>query len=798
MKSYLDLIPVFAKLHRRQTRMTRLCIMISVFLITAIFSMADMFLRSQKLQVIQTDGSWHVVFRGLTEEQMAIIKARPDVKTASRYAVTNYRLDMGYKIGGVQTVVCGFDETFLSLYPSVQIESGSFPQTDKEVLVTESAGERLGLQVGSTVTLERGSFIDDDTVVSKAKASGFTFKVTGFVTDTPNLQKGGAFGIFLNTDAYFRCFESATLQKDFEYYVEFVPYCKIQGALEDICTYLDIPMDSVGKNVKLLALLLQSNDSYIEIIYFVAVFLAVLVAFSGTLMILGSMNSNVAQRTEFFGMIRCLGAAPKQVRKFVRVEALSWCKSAIPAGLVISIAFVWILCGVLKHISPTYFGQMPNLGISGIGVIAGCVVGLMTVLAAAHSPAKKASKVSPLAAVSGNAGTIFAANAVFAAGHAVRNKKFHIDTALGIHHAMGNRKNLALLTCSFGFSIILFLSFSIGIDFMQHALTPLRPYTPDVSVVSPENTCIIPGSLVLNLKKNPYVKRVFGRSFAYRVSMKLKGEEKTVDLISYEEYQFHWAEKDLEEGNLKDAINGKGILLVSGNDFTAHTGETSSLTVKSGIYDLTIAGVLNYAPFSDKNADGMVICSEALFQKITGEEGYTVLDIQLTDDSDSVVSEIRKIAGDKYKFSDQRASNREVRAVYFSFAMFVYGFLSVVALIAAFNIINTTQMSLSARTKQYGVMRAIGAGIRQLNHMVIAETATYCFGGLAVGCGLGIPLHRFLYQKLITSRWKDMWSLPFGMLVLIVLVMLVAAVIAVIGPIRKLEKLSVIDTISSQ
>lgn len=798
MKSYLDLIPVSAKLHRRQTRMTRLCIIISVFLITVIFSMADMFLRSQKLQAIQKDGSWHAVFHGLTDEQMAIIRARPDVKTVSRYAVTNYRLDMGYKIGGIQTVVCGFDDTFFSLYPSVQIESGSFPQTDKEVLVTESVQERLALSVGDTVTLERDCVVAEDIDISETEASPRIFKITGFVTDTPDFQKGGAFGIFLNTDAYLNNFKSATLQQDIVYYVEFVPHCKIQQSIRNICSYFNISMDSVSTNTKLMALLLQSSDSYIAIIYLVAVFLAVLVAFSGMLMILGSMNSNVAQRTEFFGMMRCLGATPKQVRKFVRVEALLWCKSAIPVGLVISIVFVWILCWVLKHISPTYFGEMPDFGISGIGIPTGCVIGLMTVLIAVRSPAKKASKVSPLAAVSGNAGTVFAAGAVFAARHAVRNKKFHIETALGIHHATGNRKNLTLLTCSFGFSIILFLSFSIGIDFMQHALTPLRPSTPDVAVISPENTCIIPDSIFLDLQENPYVERVFGRSFAYGLPMKLNGEDKTINLISYEQYQFEWAEEDLEEGNLDDVKNGKGVLLVSGNGFSAHTGETSRLVAKSGIFNLTIAGVLNNAPFPTRDVDGMVICSEEMFRKLTGENGYTILDIQLKDDSDSVVSEIRKVAGDKYNFSDQRASNREVRAVYVSFALFVYGFLAIVALIAAFNIINTTQMSLSARTSQYGAMRAIGASINQLDRMVIVETATYCFGGLVVGSGLGIPLHHLLYQKLITSRWGDLWSLPFGMVVLILLVMLAAAVIAVIGPMGRLKKLSVIDTISTQ
>ena len=42
MRSYLDLIPISAKVRRRQNRMTLLCIIIAVFLVTAIFSMAQM------------------------------------------------------------------------------------------------------------------------------------------------------------------------------------------------------------------------------------------------------------------------------------------------------------------------------------------------------------------------------------------------------------------------------------------------------------------------------------------------------------------------------------------------------------------------------------------------------------------------------------------------------------------------------------------------------------------------------------------------------------------------------------
>ena len=45
MKSYLSLIPISAKVHRRQNRMTLLCIVFAVFMVTAVFSMAEMGMR---------------------------------------------------------------------------------------------------------------------------------------------------------------------------------------------------------------------------------------------------------------------------------------------------------------------------------------------------------------------------------------------------------------------------------------------------------------------------------------------------------------------------------------------------------------------------------------------------------------------------------------------------------------------------------------------------------------------------------------------------------------------------------
>ena len=508
-------------------------------------------------------------------------------------------------------------------------------------------------------------------------------------------------------------------------------------------------------------------------------------------MMSGSLSTTVARRTEFFGLLRCLGATPAQVRRFVVQEALSWCLTAVPAGLAASAVTVWALCALLRGLTPTWFAAIPVFGISVPGLLAGAVIGILTVLIAARTPSRRAARVSPLAAVSGGAGTVFEARG------AADTRLFPVETALGIHHAVGDRKNLLLLTGSFAISIVLFLSFSLGISFLHHALRAMQPWTPDVSVVSSSLTCEIPDTLREQLSSHPAVKRIFGRGFAYDIPAVLGGQSGRVTLLSYEEHQFGWAEKQLRAGSMDEARSGTGVLVYGAEDLDLNPGDILSLETSRGSREVPVAGILSYLPFDRGDNLALIVASEDLFESLTGESGSTILDLQLSDQSDEAVQELRDITGDAYTFSDSRASNTEIRAVYLSAALFVYGFLAVITLIAALSEINSIRMSVHARIRQYGAMRAVGMELRQLRVMVSAETLTGLLLGLTVGLAAGFPLHWLLHMKLITARWGDPWAFPLMEFSVIGLVMLLSAILAITGPVREIGRQSVVDTIRS-
>ena len=259
MKHYLDLIQISAKQHKKQNRMTRLCIVLAVFLVTVIFGMADMEIRSQMIQAVKSDGSWHAGFL-VDEEQGALLKARPEVEHIARYGVLNYHLRDGYRIEGIETAVCGFDKELLEMFPAAELTEGAFPENTEEAVLNESAKTRLGVQVGDTVSM------------ATPQGEMKQYHITGITKDTALEAEHDAFGMYLNTDGFsaLRPEETKSAQEVL-YYVEFRKFCNIQKAIREISAQFGLEEGQVRQNVKVLMLMFQSQDTYILQLYFVAV-----------------------------------------------------------------------------------------------------------------------------------------------------------------------------------------------------------------------------------------------------------------------------------------------------------------------------------------------------------------------------------------------------------------------------------------------------------------------------------------------------------------------------------------------
>lgn len=793
MRSYLNLIPISVKVHRRQNRMTLLCILFAVFLVTAIFSMADMLIRSETMHAKEIHGNWHIQIHGLTESEASAIAARDDVTAASWYDVTALDGDSPYQIGGKQAVLCGIEEPFRTDIMRY-LPAASSVAADNEAILTPNAQALLGVAAGDTVTLD-------------TPAGSYAFRVTGFRSDdsrfasnngtgetTALLVDDDQIGVFLNITAFRQILSANGETGSPVFYVQFGSHASMAKAIREIKAQYCLTDADIEQNYILMGLAGLSNNTLVKNVYPLVFILFLLILLAGVLMISGSLNSTVAQRTQFFGMMRCIGMSKQQVVRFVRLEALNWCKTAVPLGVLLGTCLAWGLNAVLRYLVDGEFRDIPVFGVSAVGMVSGALLGLLTVWLAAQAPARRAARVSPMAAVSGND------SLRPTRPHRLHTRLLPIECSLGVSHAAAARKNLVLLSGAFALSIVLFLCFSVLVELLG-CLLPTSLSAPNLSIASEDNTNTVRHALVDEIQAMPGVKHAFGRMYHPDVPAAFSAEtdETTVDLISYDDLQLGWLADDdlLRPGSDLTKVYGDNgsVLAILDETVPLDTGDTVSI----GDTSLQIAGMLKYSPFSNSGrTDGEVIliCSEPTFTQLTGMQDYAIIDVQVgKETTDAQVAAIQSLAGDDYTFIDRRDEGD--RSTFYAFSLFIYGFLVIIALITVLNIINSISMSVSARTRQYGAMRAVGMDGRQLTRMIAAEAATYALTGCLLGCAAGLPLHRLLYDRLVTAHFPYFtWTMPFAALAIILLFVLGATVLAVYTPAKRMRRISVTETIN--
>lgn len=677
--------------------------------------------------------------------------------------------------------VAGMDETIFSEIYLGSVLSGEFPEIAGQVAVSSTLAQTAGISVGDTLTL------------NSPDGSTMQLTITGIMDDdAANMISGSASAILLTPEGL-SSIQTADLSGNWQYVVRFSLLTNVGSSIADIQQQNGISDAQITQNEELLSMLGQLPGSNMSQIYTMAFLLSLVVMGTCVMMISSSLNSNVSQRMEFFGLLRCLGATRRQVLRFVRREALQWCITAIPIGIGLSIVVVWGLCAVMRQLSTVWFGYMPIFGISWLSIGVSIVLGLITVLLAARTPAKMAAKVSPLEAVTGNT------QQESSFRHAANTRRWHVEVALGIHHAKAKRRSYILMTGAFAICITLFLGFCTLVPFMENAFMP-KEWSPELSIVSDTNTCSIPADRRDAVVQNSAVSRVFSRMFAYDVPAQISGAIHNSNLISYEENQFRWAKDQLIAGSIDTVTNTPGqVLFVANTGTEVQVGDTITLTINGKDQTVTVGGVLSDSLLARAERTETLICSEETFSQLTGETGYTILDVQFRFGSDEEdVAEVEALFGEGVTFNDVLIKAQQQRGLYYACATLVYGFLSIIVAITIFHIMNTISMGVSARTRQYGVMRAIGMSNQQLTRMISAEAASYAVSGVVVGCIFGLLFHWFLYSSLITRTFGKPWGVPWLELCLIVGVILATTALAVLGPARRLHAMSIVENISSQ
>ena len=774
MRIYLSLVPISAKVHKRQSRMTRICIILAVFLVTSIFSMAEMWTDAETTAMRHNHGDWHIALQNVSKDEAEQIRKNSNVAVSSWYDEINTDAEQNYYIDGKNAVLYGIEESYITdimKYPT----EGVYPQNENEVALSADAKELFSVKIGDEITL--------DTPVGDVK-----YTISGFYEDDTEFNDiiGGCC-VFMNRKTFDEILRLNGVESESQFYIRFQNENGLKKTIADMMQQYNLTAENVKENTAVLGMLGASSNESVNELYPLAAACFVIILIAGVFMISSCMNSNVAQRTKFFGMMRCIGASKQQIIRFVRLEALNWCKTAIPIGCALGTVTCWILCAILRFFVKGEWVDMPLFAVSINGILCGALVGVITVFIAAHSPAKQAAMVSPAAAVSGNADMSKNVN------HAAKTRFLKVETSLGIHHATGTKKNLFLMTGSFALMIVLFLAFSACLDFV-HKLLPsvTSKFTPDITIASQDDTNSLDGNLPDKIAEIEGVESAFGMMTRTAFSVEVNGNETEIDLFSHDKTLLDTFKKSVISGDISRVYeDGNYAMAVYNQDYRLGVGDK----IKTGNQELEIVCVTSEGVGSVSGAP-TVVCSEKTFMRLTGECRFAMISVVLKKDvSEAAVSKIRDLVGDCL-FVDNREENSDINGSYWVFRIASYGFLAIISLITVLNITNSISMGVSARIKQYGAMRAVGMGSGQVAKMITAEAVTYAICGTAAGIILGLLLHYLIYAKIVITHFGGSWNIPFATIAIVLLLVVFSCIVAIYAPAKRIRNMAITATIN--
>ncbi|MHC1773328.1 MAG: ABC transporter permease [Flexilinea sp.] len=801
MKNYLSLAPKYLSAHQRKTRLTITSVAIAVALVTGIFSMLDFFLQFEKIQQIHTYGNFHLSITDATGEEKQAIASRIDIQNSGTWVF--------FRNGSLNGKECRIDALDENIASNMQVNlwEGKYPTAENEMALEKWAAETLHLKVGDTAKITFADNTERD------------FTISGICSDYSNTKAADRPAALISIAGA----NTVNAEKLTRLYIEFKDEVNINAAQKAIQSSLHLADDRIGRNEPLLSVMGYGKSDSITGLYATGIVLFCIVLIAGVMMIYNTFNISVMERVRQFGLLRCIGASPSQIKKLVKREGLYITLRAIPIGVAAGMLLAFLCSVILKFYNSSLFGEMALFNVSIVGIIAGIVIGFLTVFIASSLPAKKAARVSPVNAVTGS-------NEM-----KIQKKKrqgrltkiLPVEIAMGITNAFMKKKTFFLMSCSVAISIVMFLGFQVFIDFLHSSLKTTKPYTPDISLTSEQG---LSNDLYKQLSALEGAKKVYGRMFSYvdatfdatRLTdayKEIMGDIPATEgglfippekswLISYDQNQLNWAKTDLIEGELsEEKLNEQNGLVAVALPLRNSIGiETAALQLgdkvyiqtPGGIKEMKVMAILRTVPFNDSVPSlTTFITTEKLFTGLTGESTLKVIDVQLDGSGqEQTLVEIKGMLDNSISLYDQRQKNTEINGYFFTMAVFIYGFVAMIALISILNIINTMNTSVASKTQYLGVMRAVGMSGKQLDKMVLVEAVTYSLTGCIAGCILGIALQKVLIANFL-PRLLTIWKFPSMQIILILIIILQVTVISIINPLKRFKARGISEVIGS-
>jgi len=250
---------------------------------------------------------------------------------------------------------------------------------------------------------------------------------------------------------------------------------------------------------------------------------------------------------------------------------------------------------------------------------------------------------------------------------------------------------------------------------------------------------------------------------------------------------------------LREMAEGKGVIISESfqSKFGKGVNDTLELATPSGLIAFRIIGV--YLDYSSDS--GSVLLDRALYKKYWQDELVDAFDLWLEPGADqqAVMKIIKDEYGEQYQlFISTHRELREavVRIMEQSFVV-NYAVEIVAVVVAIFSVINTLLASILDRTREIGVLRAVGATQAQVRNLIVMEAGWMgLFGGLlGLSAGSIMAYHHVVYNTKMLTGWTFQFYYPYDVAALSIIASVILCLMAGYGPAKQAASTPIVPAI---
>ncbi len=597
--------------------------------------------------------------------------------------------------------------------------------------------------------------------------------------------------------------------------------------------------------------------TFLDVIKYVMLGFAGIAVLVGVFLIVNTFSMLIAQRTRELGLLRALGADRRQVRRSVLTEALLLGLVGSTLGLA---AGIGLAAGLIRLMSAFGMNiRSTEMVIGWPTPTAAYVVGVGVTFVAAYFPARRAAGVSPMAALSDTeiagvgrplkvravAGAIVGALGVAAlAGCARATKTAPAASLLGLgvvltlvatviagpqlvrpvirvlgaafpalfgsigrmsqRNALRNPRRtgatasalmvglalvggMSVASASMSKSFDQQIDKTLGVDFVVQN----RNFQPFPQEITDRVRATDGAGLVVRQRFTPVAVRL---PDGERVETTAAGYDPRLDAVAHITYARGDTATALAEGALAMDVN-------FAKDHDVRVGSTIPVQFPAGRHTDLKVGALTDQDGSEGFIQGGLFFGMATLQKYVpnGQDSALYVNTASGTSKDRLRSRLEKTLGQypQVQVRDRADYKKLVHDQIAVLLYLVYALLGLAIVIAVLGVVNTLTLSVVERTREIGLLRAIGLARRQLRRMIRLESVVIAVFGAVLGLALGLVWGLCVQQVLALQGMKAL-AIPWGTIVAVVLGSAVVGVVAALLPALRASRMNVLTAIAHE